>query len=104
MQFMGEGLSPILARVRIDYTLVIGAGVGVAGFTGLAGMLAGTPFLTSAAGHFHVPFLGEIPLASAMAFDLGVFMAVLGTTLLTLIALGQARRKPPATEEEPSWN
>jgi multicomponent K+:H+ antiporter subunit A len=104
MQFMGEGLSPILARVRIDYTLVIGAGVGVAGFTGLAGMLAGTPFLTSAAGHFHVPFLGEFPLASAMAFDLGVFMAVLGTTLLTLIALGQARRKPPATEEEPSWN
>jgi multicomponent K+:H+ antiporter subunit A len=104
MQFMGEGLSPILARLRIDHRLVIGAGVGVAGFTGLAGLLADAPFLTSAAGHFHVPFLGEIPLASAMAFDLGVFMAVLGTTLLTLTALGQARRKPPSTVEDPSWN
>jgi hypothetical protein len=32
-----------------------------------------------------------------MAFDLGVFMAVLGTTLLIVTAIGQARRKPSPT-------
>jgi multicomponent K+:H+ antiporter subunit A len=62
-------------------------------------MLAGAPFLTSAVGHQHVPLLGEIPLTSATAFDLGVFMAVLGTTLLILTALGQTRRKRPSTGE-----
>jgi multicomponent K+:H+ antiporter subunit A len=51
-----------------------------------------------------VPLLGEIPLVSAMGFDLGVFMAVFGTTLLTLTSLGQVHRKPSATREDRQWN
>jgi multicomponent K+:H+ antiporter subunit A len=54
--------------------------------------------------HPVVPLLGEIPLVSAMGFDLGVFMAVFGTTLLTLATLGQVRRKPSATGEDRQWN
>ena len=81
--------------MRIDFRILLGSGLLLAGLTGFAGLLAGAAFLTSAVGHPHVPLLGEIPLASAMAFDLGVFMAVLGTTLLTLTALGQARRRFP---------
>ena len=104
MQYMGEGLSPMLSRMRIDFMILSGAGIFLAGLTGLAGVPAGEPFLTSTAGHLHVPLIGDIPLASAMVFDLGVFMAVLGTTLLTLTALGLARRETPATEEETSWN
>jgi len=97
MQYMGEGLQQTLTRLRIDFRILLGSGLLLAGLTGLAGIIAGAPFLTSAVGHPHVPLLGEIPLASATAFDLGVFMAVLGTTLLTLTAIGQARRKPSPT-------
>jgi multicomponent K+:H+ antiporter subunit A len=75
-----------------------------AGLTGLAGVMAGAPFLTSASRHPDVPLVGEIPLTSAMAFDLGVFMAVLGSTLMALTALGQARRKPPAISEGIRWS
>lgn len=99
MQYMGEGLRQTLARMRIDFRILLGSGLLLAGLTGLAGMLAGAPFLTSAVGHPHVPLLGEIPLASATTFDLGVFMAVLGATLLTLTALGKVRRKLPPTDE-----
>jgi len=97
MQYMGEGLQQTLTRLPIDFRILLGSGLLLAGLTGLAGIIAGAPFLTSAVGHPHVPLLGEIPLASATAFDLGVFMAVLGTTLLTLTAIGQARRKPSPT-------
>jgi multicomponent K+:H+ antiporter subunit A len=100
MQYMGEGLRPMLVRGRIDFAALIGGGVLLAGLTGLASMVAGAPFLTSATGHVHVPLVGDIPLASAMTFDLGVFMAVLGTTLLMLTVLGEARHKSPATDEE----
>ena len=100
MQYMGEGLRPTLTRLRIDFGILVGAGVLLAGLTGLASVMLDAPFLTSASGHQHLPLLGEIPLASAMAFDLGVFMVVLGTTLLTLTALGQARRTLPRTGEE----
>ncbi|MGD9728346.1 MAG: monovalent cation/H+ antiporter subunit A [Nitrospiraceae bacterium] len=103
MQYMGSGLRAMLARIRIDFWRWIGGGVLVAGLTGLASVLAGLPFLTSATRHPLVPLLGEVPLASAMAFDLGVFMAVLGTTLLTLTALGEARGKPTSAEEDGRW-
>jgi multicomponent K+:H+ antiporter subunit A len=104
MQYMGEGLRPMLTRMRIDFGVLIGAGVVFAGLTGLAGVMAGAPFLTSASRHPDVPLVGEIPLTSAMAFDLGVFMAVLGSTLMALTALGQARRKPPAISEGIRWS
>jgi multicomponent K+:H+ antiporter subunit A len=100
MQYMGEGLRTMLARTRIDFWRWIGGGVLIAGATGLASVMAGLPFLTSATRHPVVPLIGEVPLASAMGFDLGVFMAVFGTTLLTLTAIGQARGKPPSTIRE----
>ena len=53
-------------------------------------LASGTPFLTSAHGHPHWPLVGEVPLASAMAFDLGVYLAVVGATMLVLTQLGQA--------------
>lgn len=99
MQCMGEGLQRTLTRMRLDFRVLLGSGLLLAALTGLGGLLAGVPFLTSAVGHPHVPLLGEIPLASATVFDLGVFMAVLGATLLTLTALGQARRKLSLTGE-----
>jgi multicomponent K+:H+ antiporter subunit A len=104
MQYMGGDLRTMLARFRIDSWLWIGGGVLAAGLTGLASVIVGLPFLTSATHHPVVPPIGEIPLASAMAFDLGVFMAVLGTTLLTLTALGQAQGKPSATGGERRWS
>ena len=44
--------------------------------------LFGRPFLTSTFGYFHIPFVGEFEIASAMAFDLGVFLTVVGTVML----------------------
>jgi multicomponent K+:H+ antiporter subunit A len=103
MQYMGGDLRTMLARIRIDFWFWIGGGVLVAGLTGLMSVIAGWPFLTSATRHPVAPVVGEMSVASAMAFDLGVFMAVVGTTLLTLTALGQARGKPSATEEDRRW-
>ncbi|MEP7207350.1 MAG: monovalent cation/H+ antiporter subunit A [Casimicrobiaceae bacterium] len=94
MQYMGEGLQPTLARMRLDFGMLVGVGVALAGLTGVVSMLVGAPFLTSAHGHVTLPLLGEIPLASAMAFDLGVFLTVVGSTLLTLTVLGQTSAAP----------
>ena len=61
----------------------------IAGCTGLASWLFGYPFLTSTFGHFNIPLVGEIELASAMIFDLGVYLTVVGATLLILANLGK---------------
>jgi multicomponent K+:H+ antiporter subunit A len=93
MQYMANGFAPTQARLRLDFARVAGLGLLVAGATGIGAFWFGRPFLTSAHDHPAVPVLGELPLATAALFDLGVYLAVVGATLLTLVALGNALRR-----------
>ena len=72
--------------------------------TGLGALLLGYPFLTTHTAHLTLPLLGEVHIASAMFFDIGVFAAVVGATLLILTALAhqslRAQRKPAAEATE----
>ena len=47
------------------------------------------PFLTSWFEYFDIPFVGKVELASAIAFDLGVYITVVGSTLMILASLGK---------------
>jgi len=78
------------------YTRWIGTGLGIAGLTGVGAFVLGRPFLTSASGYPVVPVLGEVPLATAALFDLGVYVTVVGATLLMLSVLGAATK--PGTQ------
>ena len=70
-------------------------GLLIAAATGVAAMLAlDAPFLTSAHGYAAWPLVGKVPLASAMAFDLGVYLTVVGATMLILTRLGAAAEAP----------
>ena len=78
------------------YTRWIGGGLAIAGLTGVGAFVFGKPFLTSAHGHPTVALLGELPLATAALFDLGVYVTVVGSTLLALNVLASASKEPPA--------
>jgi multicomponent K+:H+ antiporter subunit A len=88
MQYLANGVTWTHARLPANMHPVIAAGLAIAFLTGLASLAFGHPFLTSAFGHFHWPLVGDFELASAMAFDLGVYLVVVGATLLILIHLG----------------
>jgi multicomponent K+:H+ antiporter subunit A len=99
LQYMALGQARAEALLRAGggrrYTRWIGSGLAVAGLTGVGAFAFGRPFLTSAFGHPVVPVLGELPLATAALFDLGVYLTVVGATLLTLSVLGHASKEPP---------
>jgi multicomponent K+:H+ antiporter subunit A len=92
VQYLARGSAWVDARLHTGFELWIAGGLLLAGLTGVAAWLFGHPFLTSATAHPVLLLLGELPLASAMAFDLGVFAVVVGATLLALLSL--ARRQP----------
>ncbi|THH37037.1 monovalent cation/H+ antiporter subunit A [Aliishimia ponticola] len=92
MQYMASGFAWAQARQKMEYHGMIGWGVVIAGLTGTAAWLFGAPFLTSTFGYFHFPPIEEFELASAMAFDLGVFLAVLGAVMLMLYSLSRIAR------------
>ena len=77
------------ARLKVDFTRTLGAGLAVAGATGMGAWAWGEPFLKSAHGHLHLPLLGEIHWASAALFDLGVYLTVVGVVTLILERLGR---------------
>ncbi len=90
MQYLANGITWTQSRLPADMHGVLGSGLFIAACTGLASWLFDYPFLTSTFSHVHWPVIGEFELASAMIFDLGVYLVVVGATLLILVYLGLA--------------
>jgi len=97
MQYLASGYAWAAQRARIDSQAMIGAGVAIAGLAGIASLFLDWPFLTSTYAHIELPLVGEIEIASAVAFDLGVFLAVVGVVMLSLAQIsrveGRAERE-----------
>jgi multicomponent K+:H+ antiporter subunit A len=92
---------PLPQAAQLPYATWVGTGLLVAGLTGVGSWAFGYPFLTSAHGHPVLPLVGEVPLATAGLFDLGVFLTVVGATLLLLMVPGLlADPSPPAAAED----
>ncbi len=87
VQYMAGGTRWVEARLRVHPLRWIGAGLLVSAATGAGAWLVGYPFLTSHSFYADLPVIGAVPVASALAFDLGVFLLVLGATVLALISL-----------------
>jgi multicomponent K+:H+ antiporter subunit A len=89
LQYLTNGVTWTQQRLSSNMHPVIGAGLLVSTLTGLASLVFGYPFLTSTFAHIHWPVVGDFELASAIAFDLGVYLVVVGATLLILVHLGR---------------
>lgn len=69
------------------YRTIFGLGLAVAVGSGLVPILFDEPFLSQTVWFFHaLPLYGELEIASALAFDIGVYLVVVGS-LLTIIGV-----------------
>lgn len=88
-QYIAHGVEWVKPRIKVDYQNLIALGVLIAALTGVASWFFGYPFLTTWFDYFDLPIIGEIELTSALIFDLGVYLTVVGATLLILAHLGK---------------
>ena len=88
IQYVIQGTTSVESRFGFDYIRCIGAGLLIAILSGCASMLFGVPFLTSGHLDLHIPLIGEVPLASAIGFDTGVYLVVFGGVMLMLSMMG----------------
>jgi multicomponent K+:H+ antiporter subunit A len=102
-QYVVGGTRWVEDRMRLVPTRWIAFGLAIAIATGLGALAFGHPFLTTHTAHVHLPAIGEIHLPTAALFDLGVFLVVVGATLLMLTAIAhqslRARRHRAVTGE-----
>ncbi|MFB2564518.1 monovalent cation/H+ antiporter subunit A [Rhizobium sp. IMFF44] len=87
LQYLAGGTRWAEDRIRILPLRWMGAGLLIATATGIGAWFFGYPFLTSHFQYLDLPLLGKVPAASALLFDLGVFLLVVGSTVLILVAL-----------------
>jgi multicomponent K+:H+ antiporter subunit A len=99
LQYLASGIDFAEVRLRVDYIRVLGLGLAIAVATGLASALLSYPFLTSTYGYVHPPVIEQFELASALAFDLGVFLVVVASVLLSLSELGVLSRREIGTAQ-----
>ena len=88
LQYMVAGTQWVEAQMSLRPMRWMGFGLFSATLTGLGALFAGYPFLTTHTWHLSLPVLGDIHVASALFFDVGVYAMVVGSTLLMLTALG----------------
>ncbi|HEY0822503.1 MAG TPA: hydrogen gas-evolving membrane-bound hydrogenase subunit E, partial [Ramlibacter sp.] len=95
LQYIFGGTRWAEDRLRLRPMRWMGVGLLGATITGAGAWLFAHPFLTSHTAHFTLPLLGELHVPSAMFFDVGVFILVVGATGLILIALAHQSLRHP---------
>ena len=100
VQYLANGISWTRSRLKFEKETLIAYGLLIATLTGVAAMFLGYPFLTSTFTHLHWPLVGEFEIASAIAFDLGVFLVVVGSTVLILVQLGKLSQESHLDSEK----
>jgi len=82
-------MKTITKAIPISFTTMIGVGLLLAAFTGIISIIFGYPFLTQFFEYFQIPMFGEVELTTALIFDLGVYLVVVGAALTIILAIAE---------------
>jgi len=75
-------------RTVVAYRRVFMFGLAVVVASGLTAIVLGESFLSQTFTYVHLPVFGEIELASALVFDLGIYCVVVGGLLTIFSVVG----------------
>lgn len=98
LSYVAGGLDQVRGLLRVPPWSVIGTGLLIATVSATIPALFGGAVLEQGHITLHPPVLGDIKATSALAFDSGVFLVVVGMVLMAFEALGEER--PPEAESE----
>ncbi|HAQ07060.1 MAG TPA: Na(+)/H(+) antiporter subunit B [Bacillus bacterium] len=74
----------------IDYIKVTAVGLLIAVATGAGALFVDMPFLTHAFTYAELPILGKTSLHTAVLFDTGVYLVVIGVTMTIIQTIGES--------------
>jgi multicomponent Na+:H+ antiporter subunit A len=88
LRYLAGGRYELGETLPLDAGKILGVGLGLSAGTAVASLLVGAPALSSALIEIDVPVLGTVKFVTALFFDLGVYMIVVGLVLDVLRSLG----------------
>lgn len=87
--YISYDIETVKKMIPFDYKKMMALGMLIAVLTGVGSFLFDQPFLTQAFGYFQLPLLGKTELATAVLFDLGVYLTVVGVTMTIILAIAE---------------
>jgi multicomponent Na+:H+ antiporter subunit B len=81
-------LKTVTTALPINYTVMTAIGLLLALSTAAGAIFFNVPFFTHAFDYFHLPLLGKQSLHTAMLFDTGVYLVVVGVTMTIIQSIG----------------
>jgi multicomponent Na+:H+ antiporter subunit A len=88
LRYLAGGRYELGETLPLDAGKILGVGLALSAGTAVASLLAGAPVLSSALIQVDVPVLGTVKFVTALFFDLGVYLIVVGLVLDVLRSLG----------------
>jgi multicomponent Na+:H+ antiporter subunit A len=88
LNYIAGGIGEVRSRSRFRPWTVLGAGLLLAGGTAAFPLVTGGSVLDVASGSWTLPLIGTMNLSSALLFDAGVYLAVVGMVLMAFEAFG----------------
>jgi multicomponent Na+:H+ antiporter subunit A len=88
LRYLAGGRYELGETLPLDAGKILGVGLGLSVGTAVASLVAGAPVLSSALIQVDVPVLGTVKFVTALFFDLGVYLIVIGLVLDVLRSLG----------------
>ena len=88
LRYLAGGRYELGEALPVDAGKLLGAGLALSAGTAVASLLLGAPVLSSAVVQLDLPILGHVKLVTALFFDLGVYLIVVGLVLDVLRSLG----------------
>ena len=96
LAWAGGGTALVNRLIPFRSSALMGAGLSIAALTAIVPLFLGLGFLESGYVEIDVPVVGKVKLVSAVLFDLGVYLLVIGMALRLVVGLGEAA---PSVEE-----
>ncbi|WP_027963277.1 Na(+)/H(+) antiporter subunit B [Halalkalibacillus halophilus] len=100
LMYITYGIEKIQQILPINYITMFIAGLMIATLSGVGAIMFGVPFLSQTFGYFDIPFFGETELATALIFDLGVYLAVVGVTMTIILTIATDATEDNEMNEE----
>ena len=91
LRYVAGGLQALRERSRFRPWTVLGAGLLLSAATAIAPLLLGGAILEVGYTQLDLPAFGKVSLSSALVFDTGVYLAVVGVVLMAFEAFGDER-------------
>ena len=91
LMYLTLGTEIVNKLIPVDFKTVAAIGVLVAVLTGAGSFLFDVPFLSQTYGSCELPILGKTELATALIFDTGVALAVIGSAVTIILSISEDR-------------